>query len=140
MFKRIVISIPQEQFPELAIRRGRDLSDRLDSKIYMSYIIEDTVFNEVGSQARHVLAESEKEKFEKKMVKSHEKVAKKVILKEAENILGEEPYDFSTVHSFIDQDHRGERCRYPSHGVQVLQPYEIQDNGPITGPSVDRKA
>ena len=95
MFKKIVISVPQEQFPELAMKRGGELSDRLDSRIFMSYIIEDTVFNEVASKARHVLTESEKRKFEKKMIKTHEKVAKKVILKEAENILGEEPDEFS---------------------------------------------
>jgi len=97
MLKRIMISVPQEQFPELAIRRGKDLSKRLDSKIFMSYIIEDTVFDEVASQARHVFTERENEKFQRKMVRSHEKVARKVILKAASKILGEEPDEFSVA-------------------------------------------
>ena len=71
MLRRIVISVPQEQFPELAIKRGKDLSERLDSRIFMAYIIEDSVFDEVADKARHVMTEKDKDKFERKMVRSH---------------------------------------------------------------------
>jgi len=94
MFNRILISVPQEQFPQMALERGKDLAERLDSKIYLSYIIEDDVFDEVSDRIRHVVTEKESENFQKKMTRTHEKVAKKIILKEAERILGEELDEF----------------------------------------------
>ncbi len=95
MFKRIVVSVPQEQFPELALKRGKYLTDILGSKLFLSYIIEENVFDEVSSGSRHVLTEKDKIKFERSMTRTHERVAKKIIMKEARKILKNEPDDFT---------------------------------------------
>lgn len=95
MFDRVLVSVPTEQFPLLALRRASEMKDLLGSRIYLSYIIEDNVFDEVSDQVGHVLTEKEGEKFQKKMVKHHKKMAKKVVLKEAERILGVKPKEFT---------------------------------------------
>lgn len=137
MLKRIVLSVPQEQFPELAIKRGKDLADRLDSKIYMSYIIEDTVFDEVAQKAGHVMTEKDKDIFERKMVRSHEKVARKVILKTASKLLGERPDDFSVKKgNFTDtlleviEEHDADTLLMEYESYNLVK-YRIMDRSPV---------
>jgi len=137
MLKRIVLSVPQEQFPELAIRRGKDLAERLDSKIFMSYIIEDSVFDEVAEKAGHVMTERDKDRFERKMIRSHEKVARKVILKTAARMLGEEPDEFSVrkgaftdtlLEMIVENDADTLLMEYESYN---LVKYRIMDRSPV---------
>jgi hypothetical protein len=97
MFKRIVVSIPQEQFPEMALKRAKYLSEMKDSKLFLSYIIEDNVFDEVSLKATHVISEKGNRDFEEKMARTHERVAKKVVLKACREILEDNPDDFSII-------------------------------------------
>ncbi|MFO8050149.1 MAG: universal stress protein [Thermoplasmatota archaeon] len=94
MFNRVLVSAPSEQFPRLALKRAAEMKELMGSRIYLSYIIEDNVFDEVSDQIGHVLTEKEGDKFQKKMEREHRKMARKVVLKEAERILGIRPKDF----------------------------------------------
>ncbi len=91
MFKRIVVSLPMEQFPDLALSRARDISRALGSEVAVSYIIEDNVFDKVQEMSTHVLTDKEHEIWERKMIRTHEKMAKDVLKKEAQKILGDIP-------------------------------------------------
>jgi nucleotide-binding universal stress UspA family protein len=89
MFKKVVISVPMEQFPDLALKRARDLANLSGSEIAISYIIEDNVFDKVQEVSKHVLTEKDHERWEKKMIRTHRKMANDVLMEEANRILGD---------------------------------------------------
>ncbi|MFW3147278.1 MAG: universal stress protein [Thermoplasmatota archaeon] len=87
MFRKVLVTVPMEHFPEKALKTAGELSRRTDAKVYLSYIIEDNVFNEVSEQADHVLSDREMERFHERMVHQHRKMARKVLLPEAERVM-----------------------------------------------------
>lgn len=137
MFERVLVSVPSEHFPQLALERAANIEELYSSKIYLSYIIEDNVFEEVSDQLGHVLTDKEGEKFQKKMAKQHEKMAKKVILKEAKKILGSKPNEISvqkgkfskaTKDEIDDSDADLLLMEYDSFN---LMKYRIMDSSPV---------
>ena len=63
MFERILIGIPMECIPNMAIERAEEMSEVVGSEILATYIIEENVFNEVTKQGLYVLSEEGKEDF-----------------------------------------------------------------------------
>jgi hypothetical protein len=94
MFKNIVVSVPMEQFPDLALKRAKEFHETMESSITISYIIEDNVFDRVQEMSRHVLTEKEHEIWERKMTRSHDRMARKVLKKEVNKIMGDIPTKF----------------------------------------------
>jgi hypothetical protein len=89
MFERVLLSIPMEQFPELAIKRAKDLSERMGSSIFISYVIEDNVFDKVSQQSKHVITDIDQKRWEKKMIRSHQRRAEEVVMLEVKETLGD---------------------------------------------------
>lgn len=94
MFKNIVVSVPMEQFPDLALKRAREFQETMESKITISYIIEDNVFDRVQEMSKHVLTEKDHEVWERKMTRTHDRMARRVLKKEVEKIMGDIPTEF----------------------------------------------
>ncbi|MEA3559820.1 MAG: universal stress protein [Candidatus Thermoplasmatota archaeon] len=137
MFKKVLVPVPTEQFPQLAIERAARMKELFESEIYLSYIIEKNVFDEFSGQVTNVLTEKEAIKFEKMMVKQHENMARKVVLKEAEKVLGSKIDDFS-VHkgSFSDTvlddlEEKGADLILMEYDSFNLLKYRIMDRSPI---------
>ncbi len=100
MFRKILISVPMEQFPELAINRAKYMEQRFGSEIILSYVIEDNVFDQISGKLKFVMTEKESERFEKEMVKTHREKANKLVRREVERIL-EEKLDGFTIEKGI---------------------------------------
>lgn len=137
MLKKIVLSVPQEEFPELAMKRGRELAERMGSKLFLSYIIEDAVFDEIFSSAMHVLSEKDRERFERKMIMTHEKVAKKIIFKAARRIMGDEVDEFSVrkghyTETLLDmiKEHNADTLLVEFDSYNIVR-YRMMDSSPV---------
>ena len=95
MFDRILIPVPMENIPELAVKRARDLYGIFGSRIFVQYIIESEVFEEVSKQSTHVLTDSSTEDLFREMAEIHRSRAENSVLPDIERILGRKPHGFS---------------------------------------------
>lgn len=137
MFEKVMISVPMEQFPSLAFERARDLSEYLGSELLVSYVIEDDLFKMVSASAVHVVTGKDQELWERKMIRTHEKIARDVVVKEAEKLTGRNDIDLRIVRggyagalSRVIEDEGCDMILMEYHSFDLLK-YRIMDRSPV---------
>jgi len=135
--ERVLIPIPQEQFPELALKRGGNLSHRLGTDMIVTYVIEDDVFDRTFEQAMHVLSDQDKESFRTSMARSHEAKARKVVLKEVKRIVGEASCHFRVEQGAFEEvvlnairEHMADMVMMEYDSYSIIK-YKIMDRSPV---------
>ena len=137
MFRRILVPVPMENVPELALKRAGEMAKRFGSRIFVHYIIQSEVFDLVQEQSTHVITEGSQEDLFKEMSDIHRTRAEKSILPDVKSILGRKPDGFSVKEGeFHDQvlesieELKAELVRREYHHFS-LRKYKIMDRSPV---------
>jgi nucleotide-binding universal stress UspA family protein len=77
-FRRILVPIPSERFPQGAVERGMELAAKFGSELLMLYIIEEKVIQTMDHAAEMVLTRSQREEMESKLLEQHMEEAEKI--------------------------------------------------------------
>lgn len=83
-----------ENIPVYAVRRAGEIARTMDSEVFVTYILEEEVFQEVEKQSTHVITEKTKEDFVENLKDAHRKNAHDIIRKQVNEDLGFEPEEF----------------------------------------------
>jgi hypothetical protein len=137
MFKRLLVAVPMEQYPERALLRARDMSVRWDSEIAVLYVIEDNIFNEVSDYSQHVITGSEEKEWQHTMEHYHRNSAEKIFLFDAEKLLGKKVDRFTIVRGMYS-DMIGDEIKKHESDLILLETFprsfiklRILDSSPV---------
>jgi nucleotide-binding universal stress UspA family protein len=86
LFKKILVPLPSEYFPELAIKRAVDLAAKLGSRIYLLYIMEQQVIDKLTRGTSHALTDHDRNDIECILIEKEMNGESKVMFKKAEKI------------------------------------------------------
>ena len=86
MFKKILVPLPSEYFPDLAIKRAVDLASKLDSKVYLLYILEKPLLDKLTRNSSHALTDHDRNEVECILIEKEMNGKSKIYFKKAEKI------------------------------------------------------
>ena len=86
MFKKILVPLPSEYFPDLAIKRAVDLASKLDSKVYLLYILEKQLLDKLTRNSSHALTDHDRNEVECILIEKEMNGESKMYFKKAEKI------------------------------------------------------
>lgn len=90
MFSKILIPISSEGFSEEAIKRAAKLASFTNGKIYVLYIIEEKMLDEVDQVSNYVMTKENQQKLRNDIIKQREKLAEDVIIEKINKITSDE--------------------------------------------------
>ncbi|PTD93535.1 hypothetical protein C9439_07210 [archaeon SCG-AAA382B04] len=87
MFSKILIPVSSEGFSEKAIERATQLVSFSNGKIFILYIIEEKMLDEVREVSDYAMTKETKQKLRKNIIEEREKIAKDVIIEKIDEII-----------------------------------------------------
>lgn len=93
MFSKILIPVSSEGFSKEAIERATQLASFSDGKIFILYIIEEKMLDEVGEVTNYAMTEKSKQSLRQSIIEEREKIAEDIIIEKIEETVSQKNVD-----------------------------------------------
>lgn len=93
-FRRILVPIPSERFPEQAVSRAMELARVFDAELLMLYIIQENVMGRMDHATQIHLTHEQRHEIEEQLVRRHEEEADKIHFIRVRKLADDRDVDF----------------------------------------------